>query len=238
MLAQARYGVTELNRDEIAVARLVANPGCYANTAILALAPLLRAGLARPDVPIGIHAVNGTTGAGTTPKKAIMHAEVSGAMLSYSLEGHRHGPELEAFFATLTGTPVEVDLDTAHGNFARGIHLRADVHLTAEHSRDELLERYTEAYGEGHKGEYFVLVNTVPKRGALNEKRYEIYPNLNNVVGSNFCHLGLDVGRGGSVARIVAVTDNLVKGAAGSAIQNMNVALGIDERTGLTAYAL
>ncbi|MDX8050897.1 N-acetyl-gamma-glutamyl-phosphate reductase [Lentzea sp. BCCO 10_0798] len=234
LLAQARYGVTELNRDEIATARLIANPGCYANTAILALAPLLRAGLARPDVPIGIHAVNGTTGAGNTPKKAIMHAEVAGAMLSYSLEGHRHGPELEAFFTTFAGRPVEVDLDTAHGNFARGIHLRADVHLTAAHTRDELLELYTEAYG----GEHFVVVNTQPKLGALNEKQYEIYPNLNHVVGSNFCHLGLDTGRGGQVARIVAVTDNLVKGAAGSAIQNMNVALGIDERTGLTAYAL
>jgi N-acetyl-gamma-glutamyl-phosphate reductase common form len=237
LLAEARYRVTELNRGEIATARLVANPGCYANTAILALAPLLRAGLSL-DVPIGIHAVNGTTGAGNTPKKAIMHAEVSGAMLSYSVEGQRHGPELEVFLATLAGRPVTIDFDTAHGNFSRGIHLRADVRLTAEHSRDDLLALYTEAYGDGHDGEHFVLVNTLPKRGALNEKQYEIYPNLTHVVGSNFCHLGLDVGRGGSIARIVAVTDNLVKGAAGSAIQNMNVTLGIDERTGLTAYAL
>ncbi|GAA1329953.1 N-acetyl-gamma-glutamyl-phosphate reductase [Saccharothrix algeriensis] len=238
LLREARYGVTELNREEIAAARLVANPGCYAITAILALAPLLRADLARPGAPVGIHAVNGTTGAGNTPKKAIMHAEVSGAMLSYSLEGHRHGPELEAFLSTLTGHPVTVDLDTAHGNFARGIHLRADVHLGAAKSRDELLELYTGFYGDGHDTEHFVLVNTLPKRGELNEKRYEIYPNLTHVVGSNFCHLGLDVARAGSVARVVAVTDNLVKGAAGSAIQNMNVQLGLDERAGLTAYAL
>jgi N-acetyl-gamma-glutamyl-phosphate reductase common form len=238
LLAEAVYGVTEMNRPEITKAKLVANPGCYAITAILALVPLLRAGVARLDMPVGIHAVNGTTGAGNTPKKAIMHAEMSGAMLSYSLAGHRHGPELETVLEALTGHPVTVDLNTAHGHFARGIHLQANVHLAAELSRDDLLGLYTEAYGDGHDGEYFVLVNTLPKRGALNEKRYEIYPNLTNVVGANFCHIGLDHAPAGNTAKIVAVTDNLVKGAAGSAIQNMNAMFGFDERTGLTAYAL
>lgn len=238
LLAEAVYGVTELNRHRIAEARVIANPGCYAITAILGLVPLLRAGMARPDMPVGIHAVNGTTGAGSTPKKAIMHAEMSGAMLSYSLAGHRHGPELEAVLEPLTGRPVTVDLNTAHGNFTRGIHLQANVRLAAELSRDDALALYTEAYGDGHDGEYFVLVNTLPKRGALNEKRYEIYPNLTGVVGANFCHIGLDHAPAGNTIKIVAATDNLVKGAAGSAIQNMNAMLGLDEHTGLTAYAL
>jgi N-acetyl-gamma-glutamyl-phosphate reductase len=238
LLAETVYGVTELHRAEVAKARLVANPGCYAITAILGLAPLLHAGLTRPDTPIGIHAVNGSSGAGSTPKRAIMHAEMSGAMLAYNLDGHRHGPELEAIFETLAGRPVPVDFNTAHGNFVRGIHLQANLRLTAERTRDELLTMYTEAYGDGHDGEYFVLINTLPRRGAPNDKQYEIYPNLTHVVGANFCHIGLDRDPARDIVKIVAVTDNLVKGAAGSAIQNMNVMLGLDERAGLSAYAL
>ncbi|MBB5159502.1 N-acetyl-gamma-glutamyl-phosphate reductase [Saccharopolyspora phatthalungensis] len=238
LLAEAVYGVTELNRERIRKSRLVANPGCYAITAILGLAPLLAHGFVDAGAPLSIHAVNGTSGAGVTPKKALMHAEVSNAMLAYSLEGHRHGPELETFFRALTGEPVEVDFNTSHGNFARGIHLQANLRLTREHGRDELLGLYHDFYGAGHQKEHFVLVVDLPKLGELNEKRYEIYPNLRGVVGSNFCHIGLDHDARRGITKIVAVTDNLIKGAAGSAIQNMNVALGLDETLGLRSYAL
>jgi len=238
LLAEAVYGVTELARDEVAKARIVANPGCYAITAILGLAPLLRAGLLDTAWPVAIHAVNGTTGAGTTPKKAVMHARMAGSMLAYSLEGHRHGPELEAYLPELGGDRVVVDFNTAHGNFARGIHLQANVRLTGDLGRDELLELYVGGYGAGHEREHFVLVDTLPKNGALNDKQYEIYPSLGNVVGSNFCQLGIDVDAGRGIVKIVAVTDNLIKGAAGSAIQNMNTMFGFDETLGLRAYAL
>ena len=90
---------------------------------------------------------------------------------------------------------------------------------------------------DDHDGEYFVLVNALPRKGGLNEKRYEIYPSLTSVAGSNFCHIGLDVDTARGITKLVAVTDNLVKGAAGSAIQNMNVMLGLPENTGLRAYA-
>lgn len=238
LLAEAAYGVTELNRDDVAKSRLVANPGCYAITAILALAPLLRAGLVDLAAPLAVHAVNGTSGAGNTPKKAIMHAEAYGSMLAYSLEGHRHGPELENVLEPIARQPVVVDMNTAHGNFTRGIHLQANATLSSSADRDQLLELYREAYGDGHDGEYFVLVNSLPKRGKINEKQYEIYPQLSSVVGSNFCHIGLDVDARRDVAKVVAVTDNLVKGAAGTAIQNMNTMLGLPEQTGLRTYAL
>ena len=238
LLADAVYGATEIYRDELAKTRLVANPGCYAITALLALAPLLGPDLLDPAAPVSVHAVNGTTGAGSTPKADLMHARVDGSMLAYSLEGHRHGPELEQVLEGLGGRPVTVDFNTTHGDFPRGIHLQANVRLSAELSRDELLELYLERYGRDHGGEYFVHVNTLPKSGKLNAKQYELYPRLGDVVGSNFCHLGIDRDEERGIVKIVAVTDNLVKGAAGSAIQNMNVMLGLDETAGLRAYAL
>ncbi len=238
LLEEAVYGVTELYRKEIASARLVANPGCYAITAVLALAPLLHQGLLDLRTQVSIHAVNGTTGAGSTAKPDLMHARVSGSLLAYSLEGHRHGPELENILAKVASAPITVDLNTAHGDFPRGIHLQANVRLAETLRRDDLLDLYTRYYGRDHEGEYFVMVNTTPKLEELNAKQYELYPRLNEVVGSNFCRIGIDHDDERGVTKIVAVTDNLVKGAAGSAIQNMNVMVGVDETLGLRAYAL
>jgi N-acetyl-gamma-glutamyl-phosphate reductase common form len=238
LLGDASYGVTELYRSEISRTRLVANPGCYAITAVLGLTPLLRSELVDPTEPVAIHAVNGTTGAGNTPQRATMHAEVAGTMLSYNLDGHRHGPELEAQLAALAGHPVPVDLNTTHGDFARGIHLQANVRVAGPCSREELLALYTDSYGDGHEAEHFVLVNSVPRRGQLNEKQYGIYPSLRGVVGSNYCHIGLDRDDARGIVKIIAVTDNLGKGAAGSALQNMNVMLGLEETLGLRTYAL
>lgn len=103
LLGEAVYGVTELHRDRIAQARLVANPGCYVITALLALTPVLRSGWADLDHPVHIAAVNGTTGAGSTSVRAVMHAEAFGSMLPYSLDGHRHAPELETHLASQAG---------------------------------------------------------------------------------------------------------------------------------------
>lgn len=238
LLEHAVYGVTEFNRKEIAQARLVANPGCYAIAAILALAPLMMSGETGGRAGrVSIHAVNGTTGAGTSPKRALMHAEVAGSMLAYTLEGHRHGPELEEVLGGLVGRPVEVDLNTTHGDFARGIHLQANLDVPQGTGRDQLLALYRDFYGAGQDGEYFVRVNDQPRVGGLNTKDYSLYPMISAVTGTNFCHLGMDVDTVRGIAKIVAVTDNLVKGAAGSAIQNMNVMLGMDETAGLRGYA-
>ncbi|MFD5141919.1 N-acetyl-gamma-glutamyl-phosphate reductase [Streptomyces sp. NPDC058401] len=242
LLDRAVYGATELNRDRIREARLVANPGCYVITALLGLTPLLGAGLMDPDAPVHIAAVNGTTGAGVTPRTEILHAEVFGSMLPYSLQGHRHAPELEDQLSRVAGGPVTVDLSTAHGNFARGIYIQASVRLARELrdgvSRETLLDLYRIRYGAGAEGEFFVRVNDQPSAGGVTDKDYGRYPALAGVVGSNFCHIGLDYDAARGIAKVVAVTDNLVKGAAGSAIQNMNVMLGIDETEGLRGYGL
>lgn len=242
LLGEAVYGVTELHRDRIAQARLVANPGCYVITAVLALTPVLRSGWADLDRPVHIAAVNGTTGAGSTPVRAVMHAEALNSMLPYSLDGHRHAPELETHLASQAGRPLTIDLSTAHGNFARGVYAQASLQAHPAHragiSRDALIVLLTRFYGQGGSGEYFVRVIDRPKSGQLNAKEYDVYPQLAAVAGSNFCHVGADWDSRRGVIKLVAVTDNLVKGAAGSAIQNMNVMLGLDETCGLTAYGL
>lgn len=242
LLAEAVYGVSELYRERIRTARLIANPGCYAITALLGLAPLVGSGLALPDAPLHIAAVNGTTGAGVSPRTDIQHAEVVGSLLPYNLAGHRHAPELEDRFGELAGEPVAVDLSTAHGDFARGIHIQASVRIRPELrdglTRESLLARYREHYGEGAAGEFFVRVNDQPALGGLTDKDYGRFPHLAAVAGSNFVHVGLDYDARLGIARVVAVSDNLVKGAAGSAVQNLNLALGLPETEGLRGYGL
>lgn len=242
LLERAVYGVTELNREKIRSAQLVANPGCYAITCILGLLPLIKAGLIDLSKEIHIAAINGTTGAGGSPTRDTSHATASNGVLPYSLEGHRHGPELEHQLASIADQPVEVVFTTAHGSFARGINALITVSAKNEHakrlSRESLTELYIKHYVDGTDDEPFVVINQFKRAGAKNAKEYHLYPNVARVTGSNFCHIGLDYQAERGVIKIVAVTDNLVKGAAGSAIQNMNLMFNLPETTGLWHYGL
>lgn len=240
LLGEAVPGVSELHRERIRSARLVANPGCYVIAATLATAPLLRSEVARAAGPVHVAAVNGTSGAGGSPRREVMHAAAFGSMLPYNLEGHRHGPEMEDRLAEQAGDAVTVSLSTAHGDFARGIQLGATVAVdpVAVPSREELLDLYLDFFGAGHEGEFFVQVNDLERRGGPTDKDYSIYPSVREVLGSNFCHLGLDVDADRGLVKLVATIDNLGKGAAGSALQNMNLMLGLDERDGLRHYGL
>lgn len=239
-LREAVYGVSELSRERIASARLIANPGCYVITALLGVLPLYEKGLADPERPLHLVGVNGTTGAGNTPRAEVMHSRAFASLLPYSLQGHRHAHELEDRIGSVAGTGVTVDLSTAHGNFARGIHLQASVPVREDRahglSREELLALYLLRYGAAGEGEFFVRVNTRPAAGGLTDKDYRRYPTLAGVTGSNFCHIGVDLDSRRGMVKVVAVTDNLVKGAAGSAVQNMNLMLGLDETAGLRTY--
>ena len=180
--AEAAYGITELNRAEIAAARLVANPGCYVITALLALYPLLDAAFVDWSSPVRISAVNGTSGGGRphTRGSCTRRSPAQLPMLSYSLDGHRHAPELESVLRRLGGRRVSVDLSTAHGPFVRGIFLTASVSVGAGGcdglDRDAVLDRYRETYGTGADGEYFIRIVDQPRRGGLNEKEYDLLP--------------------------------------------------------------
>ena len=241
-LKNAVYGVSELYPDEIANARLVANPGCYVITALLALAPVIRSEICDLSVPLDLFAINGTSGAGSKPRTEIMHAHANDNILPYNLSGHRHAPELEDQLSRIAQTNIRVTFSTAHGSFSRGIHLQANLRPSSQYlgriSRESLIAVYKDFYGQNGDGHPFVVTIDNPDADKLNAKQYDIYPNVARVTGSNRCHIGMDYDRYADVIKVVGVTDNLVKGAAGSAIQNMNLMFGFDETEGLAHYGL
>jgi N-acetyl-gamma-glutamyl-phosphate reductase len=237
LLGNAVYGATELNRECIRSAMLVANPGCYAIAALLSLYPLLRCSGVSLDQPISIHGVNGTTGGDSRPNAHLMHTAASGTMIPYSLGGHRHGPELSSQLNQMKRDVGSVYMTTAHGPFTRGIFLQAELSTSNAYSgyRD-IVNHYVDIYGHGHDKEYFVMVRSDGIEVAGPEKDYDKYPQVRHVTGSNFMHIGIYVDRSQTRLRIVSVIDNLIKGAGGTAIQNMNVMFDLPETDGLRYY--
>jgi len=236
LLKEAVYGITELKREQIKNAKLIANPGCYVITGLLGLYPLLKEGIIELQ-HIPINAINGMTGADSKPRRDTMQTKVSGNVLSYNMEGHRHSGEFEEKIEEITGEKSIVNFNTSHGDFTTGIHLVASLLVKPEHrnelTRNRLLDIYKNYYGK----EKFIRVNDLDKSSGGTSKVYDVYPQINNIRGTNFCDIGLDYDSKRGIIKVVVVTDNLVKGSAGSAIQNMNVMRGFDEEEGLRMYS-
>jgi N-acetyl-gamma-glutamyl-phosphate reductase len=204
------YGLTERERAAVGQARLVANPGCYPTASLLALAPLADAGVLVPGRDIIIDAKSGVSGAGRTPTERTHFSEVHGSMSAYGVFGHRHGAEIEQELGRqVTFTPHLAPLD-------RGILATIYVRVSDGTSDETLGDIYAEAYA----GTTFVR----PVGTAL--------PEIKHVAHTNFCDLGWRVDPSGR-AIVVSVLDNLLKGASGQAVQNMNVMLGLPEAAGL-----
>lgn len=217
LLAEAVYGLPELYRSQIPSARLLANPGCYPTSAALALAPLLRRKLIDPKTII-IDSKSGTSGAGRAAKVDVLYCEVNEGFKAYGLPRHRHTPEIEQTLSDVAGQPVVISFTPHLVPANRGILSTCYASLAELATLEELLACYQADYGE----EPFVRV--LPA-GQL--------PNIAQVRGSNFCDLGLAVDERTGRVIVVAAIDNLVKGAAGQALQNMNLMLGLPEQTGL-----
>lgn len=218
----AVYGLTEIKRDAIRNARLVANPGCYPTSVQLPLVPLLKAGLIEAD-DIVIDAKSGTSGAGRAAKEANLYCEVTEGIHAYGIASHRHAPEIEQELALAAGKDLLVSFTPHLMPMSRGmlstIYLRAANGASADDMRAELARVY--------KDEPFVGV--LPK-GAV--------PATRHVRGSNFCFMNVfDDRRPGRVI-ITSVIDNLVKGASGQALQNMNLMFGLPETTNLAQQPL
>jgi N-acetyl-gamma-glutamyl-phosphate reductase len=204
------YGLTELERPAVEAARLVANPGCYPTATLLPLAPVVAAGLLVPEADIIVDAKSGVSGAGKTPSERTHFSEVHGSVSAYGVFGHRHGAEIEQGAGrTVNFVPHLMPLD-------RGILSTIYLRLTPGTTEDTLASVYERAYG----GEPFLRL-TGP---AL--------PEIKHVAHTNFCDIGWRVDGSGR-AVLVSVIDNLLKGASGQAVQNMNVMLGLDQTTGL-----
>ena len=222
------YGLPELPgaRDAIRASRSVAAPGCYATASILALSPLLAAGLAEP-ADIVIVAASGTSGAGRSLRPDLLGSEVMGSMSAYQVGGtHRHTPEIEQALSAersglLASGPVTVSFTPTLAPMARGILATCTAVSTATAS--QLREALREAYG----AEPFVHL--------LPEGRW---PATGATLGSNAAHLQLAADAHAGRAIVVCALDNLVKGAAGQAIQIANLMLGLPETAGLTAYGV
>jgi len=232
LLKEAVYGITEFNREQIKNARLIANPGCYVITTMLGLYPLIKERVIElKNIPV--NAINGTTGG-----KGILHTDAFGNILPYNMEGHRHSAELENQIKLIAGKTEEVlvNFNTSHGNFNRGVYSLSSPLIKQRFTnvtREELLELYKTYY----KDEFFVRINDFKKKKAGTNKEYDVYPQIKNIKNTNFCDIGLDYDKKRRIVKILAVADNLNKGSAGSAIQNMNVMFGFDEKEGLTEYA-
>jgi N-acetyl-gamma-glutamyl-phosphate reductase len=223
LLAKAVYGLPELRRGEVARARLVANPGCYPTSVILGLAPLLKNGLIDPSTII-VDSASGVTGAGRGAKVDNLYCEVNEGFKAYGVGGvHRHIPEIEQELSSLAGTGIVLTFTPHLAPMDRGILSTIYSQPLKELKPADLLSLYRDFY----EGEPFVRV--LPE-GA--------FPSTAHVRGSNFCDIGMTVDRRTGRLIIVSAIDNLVKGASGQAIQNMNIVCGLPENLGLEGLPL
>ncbi|MBI4654746.1 MAG: N-acetyl-gamma-glutamyl-phosphate reductase [Nitrospirae bacterium] len=223
LLKKAVYGLSELYREKIKKAEVIANPGCYPVSAILGLAPIIKSHLIDFNSII-IDSKSGVSGAGRNPDLLFMFSEANESVKAYAITAHRHTPEIEQELSRLLGTKKKVKIVfTPHlVPMDRGIlstiyvNLRSSKQLTVDSSRLHKI------YQKFYEKEPFVRVL---KEGA--------YPNTKAVKGTNFCDISVFVDKRKNSLIIVSAIDNLLKGASGQAVQNMNIMYGFDETTGL-----
>jgi N-acetyl-gamma-glutamyl-phosphate reductase len=216
--ASAVYGLPELYRDRIAEAKLVGCPGCYVTTRLLALAPLLKQGLIISESAI-IDAKSGTSGAGRTAKTNLLLAEADNSLAPYGVAHHRHTPEIEQICSDLAGHDVMVQFTPHLMPMVRG--LLATVYATLHDPglvREDLITIYTAFYRSSP------FIRVLPSG---------IYPQTKWACGTNLCYIGVEVDPRTGKVIVMSVTDNLIKGQAGQAIQCLNLMMGWEETLGL-----
>ena len=212
------YGLPELHREAIRVSRAVANPGCYATAAILGVAPLAAAGLI--DGPVHLDGKSGVTGAGRTPSEKTHLPELYNGITPYSITGHRHRAEIEQEIGARAGAPQPATFVPHLLPTSRGLLVTAHVRIVGSLDQADLDDLYRQRYDD----EPFVRLGGTPAPQRL--------------AGSNVCWINAWVDDRTGTVLVAAALDNLVKGAAGQAIQNANIMLGIEESAGLAVRGL
>lgn len=210
LVGEAVYGLPEINRDKIKGARLIANPGCYPTAVQLGFLPLIEAGIVDLDHLIA-DAKSGVSGAGRNAEVHTLFAEAADNFRAYGVPGHRHLPEIRQGLVRAAARPVGLTFVPHLTPMIRGIHATLYARLTTEADLQALYEKR-------YAGEPFV---DVLPAGA--------HPETRSVRGSNLCRIAVHRPQDGNTAVILSVTDNLVKGAAGQAVQNMNLMFGLPE---------
>jgi N-acetyl-gamma-glutamyl-phosphate reductase len=216
-LKQATYGLSEMYAEKIKTSNLIANPGCYPTASTLGLLPIVKTKLANYDSII-IDAKSGVSGAGRGLSLTSHYAEINENIRAYKLGAHQHIPEIEQVLSDESGRPITITFTTHLVPMTRGIMCTIYVKLSENISTTDVIQLYSQFY-EKHP---FVRIRP---EGNI--------PSTKEVLGSNYCDIGLHVDPRTNRLTIVSVIDNLVKGAAGQAIQNLNLMNGWDEKTGL-----
>jgi N-acetyl-gamma-glutamyl-phosphate reductase len=219
LVAEAVYGLPEVNRMQIASARLVANPGCYPTAVQLGFLPLLKAGVVDESSLIA-DAKSGVSGAGRKAETHILFAEAGDNFKAYGVAGHRHLPEISQGLGLMGGKPVKLTFVPHLTPLIRGIHATLYARLTKDVDLQQLFEQQ-------YQSERFVDV--LPAGS---------HPETRSVRGSNQCRIAVHRPQGGDTVVVLSVIDNLVKGAAGQAVQNMNIMFGFSETLGLEQVPL
>jgi N-acetyl-gamma-glutamyl-phosphate reductase len=215
LLGTAVYGLPELNKDQIRQSRFVANPGCYPTCAILGLLPALTSGIVAPG-GIVINALSGVSGAGRTSAVDYSYTELHGNVRAYKIGNHQHIPEIQSVLAGASGQDVALSFIPHLIPTARGIYATLHADLKQKTTVEDLVALYDRYYAEAP----FVRVKRT-------------IPQMSSVVYTNYCDIGLSIEPHTNKLVVISTIDNLVKGAAGQAIQNMNLMLGIPETTSL-----
>ena len=219
LVAEAVYALPEVNREQIRKARVIANPGCYPTAVQLGFLPLIEAGCVDLDHLIA-DAKSGVSGAGRKAETHILHAEAADNFKAYGVGGHRHHPEISQGLARAAGRDVNLVFVPHLTPMIRGIHATLYAQLTKEVDLQALYEKR-------YANEAFVDVMPAGS-----------HPETRSVRGANHCRIAVHRPQGGNTVVVLSVIDNLVKGAAGQAVQNMNLMFGLSEDAGLKQVAL
>ena len=219
LLEEAVYGLSEVYFEQIRAARLVGNPGCYPTSVLLPLVPLLKDQLIEPDAIIA-DSKSGVSGAGRTPSLTVHHCEVNESFKAYKVTAHRHNPEMNEVLSREAQRSLAITFVPHLVPMTRGMLTTLYTKPTANVELGQIEDRLRSYYTERR----FVRI--------CEEDRF---PDTLHVKGTNFCDIGFRIDPASNRLVIISAIDNLVKGAAGQAVQNMNIMLGMDETTGLLA---
>lgn len=229
---KAVCGISELHKEEIKKADLVANPGCFSSAAILGLAPLFKEGMVDANKVV-VDGLSGTAGVGADLSRAAHHPEIGNNLVPYNVVNHRHSYEMEQELSIIGNQKVLIHFTPVYVPIVRGILDICHVFPKEPVKRDELVCLYEDFY----KNDYFVKVYDLPKEENATWQ-YKPYPWVNSVAGTNYCYIGFDVDNERNRIVIFSVLDSIGKGGAQAGIENMNLMFGLDRADGLRRRGL
>jgi N-acetyl-gamma-glutamyl-phosphate reductase len=215
LLSESVYGLSEWNKESIASAKLIANPGCYPTSILLALIPLLKNGLIQDDL-ISIISYSGTSGAGKSAVTNMIFSEVNENVRAYNVGSHQHIPEIKQYLEKFSSKPVKFSFVPHLLPATRGIYTTIHAKVNENITDEKILETYNMYY---EKSPFIRMI-------------HPSIPEMKDVLHTNFCDIGFHLDENNSLV-IFSTIDNLIKGAAGQAIQNMNIMFGLNQTEGL-----